>query len=189
VTHKFRPENWERLLSTQRRALLDPEAFVARIGISQGESVADLGAGPGFFTLPLAERVGADGRVYALDVAPEMVAHLRAQALPAQVTVLQSEESRLPVPDASVESALLAFVLHELEHPHEFLLDVRRIVRPSGRLIMLEWIPQEEEIGPPLCERISPEASERMLVGAGWRLASGGAANASNYYQVYTPAS
>lgn len=188
MAHKFNPENWERLLSAQRRTLLDPEAFVARIGIAPGETVADLGAGPGFFTWPLAERVGAGGRVYALDVAPEMVAQLHAQAFPAQVTVLQSEENRLPLPDASVESAFLAFVLHELEHPREFLADVRRIVRPGGRLIVLEWIPQEEETGPPLRERLSPGASEQMLAEASWQLESGGAANASNYYQAYTAA-
>lgn len=187
MAHKFRPENWERLLSAQRRALLDPDEFLVRVGMARGEAVADLGAGPGFFTVPLAARVGETGHVYALDVAPEMVARLRSLPLPAHVTVLQSAESRLPLPDASVDTALLAFVLHELEHPRDFLADVRRIVRPGGRLVVLEWVPQEEEMGPPLHERLAPEASVATVEAAGWRLQSSGAANPSNYYQVYAP--
>ena len=185
MPHKFKPENWERLLSATRRALLDPDQFVVRVDISPGSSVADLGAGPGFFTLPLARRVGSSGRVYALDVAPEMVARLEALALPAHVEVLLSGESHIPLPDGSVDAALLAFVLHELESPQAFLSDVRRIMRPGGRLIVIEWVPQVEELGPPLGERIAPETGKAILAEAGWELRETGVANASNYYQVY----
>lgn len=189
MAHKFRPENWERLLSAERRALLDPEEFLRRLGISPGETVADLGAGPGFFTDHLAQQVGPSGLVYALDVAPEMVALLRRRALPPNVVVLQSQESKLPLPDASVDLAMLAFVLHELEHPRDFLIEARRILKPGGRLLVLEWVPQQEEMGPPLHERLAPTASTALLASAGWALSSEGAANPSNYYQVYQPVS
>lgn len=186
MTHarKFDPANWARLVSPERRALLDPELFLARLAIAAGSTVADLGAGPGFFTEALADRVGAEGRVLALDVSEEMVEVLRSRPLPSQVEVRQSEENRLPVEDGTVDLALLAFVLHELHDPARFLAEVRRILAPGGRLVVLEWVPQVEAMGPPLAERLAPERSERILADAGFAVVEQGMANASNYYLV-----
>ncbi|HEY0969431.1 MAG TPA: methyltransferase domain-containing protein [Gemmatimonadales bacterium] len=181
-TRRFDPAKWRRLVSEERRALLDPAAFVRSLAIPRGATVADLGAGPGFFTPALAEATGPTGRVLALDVAPEMVALLRAQPLPNQVEVLQSEENRLPLADGTVGLALLAFVLHELTEPLRFLAEARRVMSPDGRLVMLEWVPQEEPIGPPLHERLSAAEGERLLTSAGFAVERHGMANASNYY-------
>ena len=188
MAHKFKPQNWERLLSASRRALLNPDRFLALLDIPPGSVVADLGAGPGFFTVPLARCVGPSGRVHALDVSSEMVEHLNAQHLPPQVEVLLSGETTLPLETASIDLALLAFVLHELDHPQAFLMEVRRIIKPSGRLVVLEWVPQVEELGPPIGERISADVSARTLSDAGFVVSTTGIANASNYYHVASPA-
>ena len=184
MTRKFDPEKWERLLSAERRALLDPGAFLDSIGVEAGSTAADLGAGPGFFTGPLAQRVGPGGTVYAVDISPEMVRLLQDQALPGQVKVLLSGENRLPIPDGSVDLALLAFVLHELGEPAQFLTEAKRMLKPSGRLIVLEWVPQEEPMGPPVHERIAEEESRRILASSGFRAEMGALANRSNYYLV-----
>ena len=185
---KFSPERWERLLGSERRVLLDPDAFLERLDVRSGATVADLGAGPGFFTVPLAQRVGPRGKVYAVDVSPEMVRRLQDRSLPPQVEVKLSGENRLPIPDASVDLALLAFVLHELEDPRAFLDEVSRILKPGGELVVLEWVPQEEELGPPLADRVSADEGAEILTFAGFRVASGRDANASNYYLVAHPA-
>lgn len=184
MSRKFNPERWERLLSTERRSLLDPDAFLERLDVKAGATVADLGAGPGFFTLPLAERVGPRGKVYAVDVSPEMIRRLQDRNLPAQVEVKLSGENRLPIPDARVDLALLAFVLHELEDPHAFLREAARVLKPGGDLVVLEWVPQEEELGPPPGDRLPEHASAEILESAGFRVAARGEANASNYYLV-----
>ena len=142
--HKFDAAHWERLLSGERRALLEPGAFIRRLAIPSGAVVADLGAGPGFFTDALADAVGPSGQVHALDVSPDMIEVLRRRDLPPQVTARLSEENRTPLPDASVDLALLAFVLHELDAPLAFLTEARRVLRPGGRLVVLEWVPQVE---------------------------------------------
>lgn len=188
MAKKFNPERWERLLSTERRALLDPDTFLKRLEVRPGATVADLGAGPGFFTVPLAQCVGPHGKVYAVDVSPEMVRRLQDRSLPPQVEVKLSGENRLPIPDASVDLALLAFVLHELEDPRAFLGEVSRILKPGGELVVLEWVPQEEELGPPLEDRLSAEECAEILASAGFRVASRWDANASNYYLVADPA-
>lgn len=179
--HKFTPQNWERLLSNERRRLLDPDKFLDGTDIREGDTVADIGAGPGFFTLPLAERVGPTGKVYALDVAPEMVDQLKLRGLPPQVEILLSGESSLPLPDAVADIALLAFVLHEVHDQTRFLAELRRVLRPAGRLVLLEWIPQEEPTGPPLHERIAPEDASRILTVAGFRVLDQRQVNGSHY--------
>jgi ubiquinone/menaquinone biosynthesis C-methylase UbiE len=185
--HKFAPQNWERLLSDERRQLLNPERFLGILGIREGDAVADIGAGPGFFTLPLAERVGPLGKVYALDVAPEMVEQLHLRRLPPQVEVLLSAESSLPLPSAVADVALLAFVLHEVHDQRAFLAEIGRILRPGGRLVVLEWIQQEELMGPPLHERIGPADASRVLASADFRVLDDGQVNASHYFCIASP--
>lgn len=185
--HKFHPHQWERLLSAERHQLLDPEAFLDRVGVGAGMHVADLGAGPGFFTLPLARRVGTRGHVWALDVAPQMIDVLRERGLPPNAEALLSEESRLPLSDASADLELLAFVLHEVHEPAVFLAEARRVLRPGGRLVVLEWVPQEEEQGPPLHERLTPDRSAALLADGGFEVTERGDANRSHYYLIARP--
>ena len=185
--HRFPSDRWARLVSDERRAFLDPQRVVERLDVRRGSTVADLGAGPGFFTLPLAECVGAAGRVHAVDVSPEMVRVLRERGLPPQVEAEVSEENRFPISDAVVDLAFLAFVLHELSDPTAFLADVRRILAPGGRLAVLEWVPKEEDLGPPLHERLSVDDSMELLADGGFAVIEEGELNASSYLLMAVP--
>ena len=185
---RFDPDNWQRLVSDERRALIDPDRLLARLGVRAGATIADLGAGPGFFTIPLAALVGEAGRVYAVDVSPEMTAVLSRRlaergGLP-QVQVLEGGESTLPIPDRACDLALLAFVLHELPDAPRFLAEVRRILAPGGRLAVIEWVPRAEPMGPPLHERLSTAESEAILAEAGLHVLERGEVNPSNYYLI-----
>ncbi|HEY0996215.1 MAG TPA: methyltransferase domain-containing protein [Gemmatimonadaceae bacterium] len=184
---KFPPEKWDRLLSPERHAFLDPEWVLDRLGVRAGMRVADLGAGPGFFTLPLAARVGAGGTVYATDVAPAMLEALRSRGIPPQVRPLLADEARIPIPDAAVDLALVAFVLHEVVHPAEFLAEVRRILAAGGRLAVLEWIPQDDGMGPPEAERLAEAHARALLADAGFQVVDHGFANTSQYLLVASP--
>jgi ubiquinone/menaquinone biosynthesis C-methylase UbiE len=187
---RFPAEQWTRLLSDERRAMLDPDRFLARLDVRAGATVADLGAGPGFFTLPLARYVGESGRVFAVDVSPDMIEVLRQRLADhggmSQVVAVVSTEHELPIPDHAVELALLAFVLHEIADPDVFLAGVRRVLAPGGRLVVLEWAPREESVGPPLHERLPVTESERILTRAGFEVVERGEANASNYFLIAT---
>ena len=185
--HKFPPEKWDRLLTPQRQAFLDAGWVLDRAGVTAGMHVADLGAGPGFFTLPLADRVGPEGAVYATDISQEMLAALRNRGVPAHVTLVHAGENTIPLPDAAVDIALLAFVLHELVQPAAFLREVQRILRRDGRLVVLEWIPQDDGMGPPIEERISETATRALLEMAGFTVVDRAAANPSQYLLTATP--
>lgn len=182
-THKFDPQHMSRLESPERRRSLDPDRILALLPLSAGQTVADIGCGPGYFTLPLARKVGA-GRVYALDVQEEMLARVRhklAQEKITNVVVALSSDAELPVPDASLDGAFMAFVLHEADDRSGFLKSVHRALKPGGWLAVLEWQRREMPEGPPLHERLSPRQVRLALGKAGLAYAEGHEMNDKQY--------
>ena len=171
--HKFDPDHRAHLDSPRRRTYLDPDRILGALGIREGSVLADVGAGIGFFTIPAAHLVGPRGRVYALDLATPMLDDLRERVAEAgvdNVVVLHSSEDRLPLPDASVDLAFIACVLHELDGPGT-LRECRRILRPSGRLAIIDWKKIEQDEGPPEGHRISEAQAHGILEAAGFRVA------------------
>ncbi|MGC8763449.1 MAG: class I SAM-dependent methyltransferase [Acidobacteriota bacterium] len=166
MAHRFDPANVHKLESEERRRL-PPQEILQRVGLGEGMVFADVGAGAGFFTLPAAGLVGASGKVYALDVSEEMLAHLRAKTLPPQVEVLLCGEESLPLPGACCDLVFSAFVLHEVPRPAAFLRELGRVAKPRAAVVVLDWRPIEEEEGPPLEERIAPEKAEGLFAAAG----------------------
>lgn len=173
MPHMFNPAHADRLLSPERRQMHDPDAVLDAIGVSSGMRVADVGCGPGLFTLPAAERVGAGGRVYALDVQPEMVKRVEERAAEAglgNIQTIVSKEAELPLPDSAVDVALLANVLHESGDRPRFLAEIGRTLRPGGVLGVVDWRKEEMPMGPPVADRLSPDQVEADLRAAGFEV-------------------
>lgn len=169
--HKLNPEHAARLLDPERRTWLNPEEILTALGVRPGMRLADVGAGPGFFSVPAAEMVGASGRVYALDVQPEVLAMLeeRAKAMGlASLEALVSTEDRLPLPDAAVDAALLVNVLHEARDRSALLREVARVIRPGGTVGIVEWRKEAGTKGPPVADRLSASEIEAALRAAGF---------------------
>ncbi len=168
--HKFDPSRAERLLSEERASALPPEDVLALLGAQPGHVVVDVGCGPGFFALPLARRVGPEGRVLALDIIPEMLARLRDRLAVEGVKNVEpvlSKEARLPLPSASCDRALLVNLLHELANPAGLLAEVARVLRPGGRGLAVDWAPRPSPTGPPLDVRVPPARAGEWLRTAG----------------------
>jgi len=169
--HKYRVEHRAHLDSAERRSYLDAERIMAGFRLAPGTRVADVGAGTGFFAIPAARIVGPSGKVFAVDLAPEMLEDLQAKLardpLP-NVVALRSTEDRIPLSDASVDFALLACVLHELDGPGT-LLECRRILVPDGRLGVVDWVKVDMEFGPPKGHRLDEVEAQAILRDAGFR--------------------
>ena len=73
MTHKFDAKNRHKLDNPKRREMLPPEKTLIRLGLKQGDIVADIGCGIGYFTIPAANIVGDSGKVFAMDISPEML--------------------------------------------------------------------------------------------------------------------
>lgn len=169
MAHRFDPREKHKLESPERRRHLPPERVLELLDLKPGETLLDLGCGTGYFALPAAERVGPSGRVLAVDVEEEMLAEVQKKASGlTQIELVRSETYRVPLPEAVAEAALLAFVLHEVEDPVRLLREVRRLLKPGGRVLVLEWQKKETPMGPPVSERLTEDETRAFLERAGF---------------------
>jgi ubiquinone/menaquinone biosynthesis C-methylase UbiE len=138
----------------EREAEEAPSKAIAALEIRAGQVVADVGAGSGYYSVRLARAVGENGRVYATDIQPEMLALLKSKIAAERLSnvepVLGTEtDPKLPV--AAVDLALMVDVYHELARPQEMLRALKRALRPDARLVLIEfrkesvWVPIREE--------------------------------------------
>ena len=119
-----------------------PERVIAALGIRSGDRVADLGAGSGYFTLRLAPAVGADGRVYAVDVDEEMNEYLRqrvAQAGVVNVDVILGRFEDPLLPDGGVDLVLMVDTYHHLDDRPAYFRNLRRDLTPGGRVAVIDY--------------------------------------------------
>jgi ubiquinone/menaquinone biosynthesis C-methylase UbiE len=147
-----------------------------------GMRVADVGCGPGFFTLDLARRVGPAGSVLAVDLRPDLLAFLALRAPPPHVRTLAWDMRAAPLPERGFDLVMLTDVLHHVEDP----ADVLRALRGAGsRLLVAEFDPDGPgEMGPPRGDRIPRAALERLLREAGWSVLRGEAEPFEHYALV-----
>ena len=185
MAHIFDPLNALRLEREERHQLLRPSQTLARLGVARGMTVVDVGAGTGFFTRAASGLVGPEGRVHAVDVSDTMLDHLRELGVPPNVSVSACEPLRVPLPAGTADVVLAAFVVHEAPDRRAFLDELARLLKPGGRVLVLEWKRQDEEHGPPMAERLDEADLDRMLDGR--RIVDGGDLNSSHYYRIFQP--
>jgi SAM-dependent methyltransferase len=126
-----------------------PEIALNALGIKEGMTVADVGAGVGYFTTRLAKRVGRDGKVYATDIQPEMLARLQDRLDNDGITNVETllgtqVDPRLP--EGKVDLILMVDVYHELAQPQRMLYQLRKALKPDGRLVLIEYRKEDPTI-------------------------------------------
>ena len=159
------------LMSPDRARILDTFLILNMSGVNLHDTVADIGCGPGFFSVPLAKYL-VNGKLYALDIDDQMLSACRETVAKAQmgnVEILKCGEFDFPLEPGSVNGAFLAFVVQQSQDKSRFLRAVRELVRPRGWCTILEWYRIETEIGPPLERRIDPAELQQMAEAAGFR--------------------
>ena len=169
---KFDPKNKELLVSQDRRNALDVYKLLRIFPILSHHTVADVGCGPGFFTIPMAKMV-FDGKIYALDVQDEMLDAVRAEVAKVNLTnvdVVKSQEKKLPLEDESIDGVVAAFVLQEATSPRTLLKEAMRCLKNHGWLVVLEWYKREMEEGPPVSQRIDMDEMKELTAKAGFRV-------------------
>ncbi len=189
---KFDPANKHLLFAEDRIERFDRYELLRSLGVGAGKVVADLGCGPGFFTLPASELVGPSGKVFAVDVQQEMVDDLRsrlAQQGITNVVVRRSSELEPSIPQRSVDLALLAFMLHEIDQRSTFLLAAKRLLRDDGRIAVLEWEKIETPTGPSLEERVTADEIIADAAAAGLALVEQRSIHEWHYVLTFVPRS
>ena len=135
-----------------------PHEVLTALKLKAGEVVADIGAGSGYFTFRLAHHVGDTGRVYAVDVSPEMIVHLnrRIRDLKAQnvVAILSAPDDPLLM-DGSVDRFFICDTWHHIENHERYLSRMKRMLKPGGQVVMVDFKKAETPVGPPQEMRIA----------------------------------
>jgi ubiquinone/menaquinone biosynthesis C-methylase UbiE len=129
---------WSSLLEAVRRRRASPEARLAEAGVAKGMSVADIGAGYGFFAFPAAEMVGEGGTVYAVEPNPRRAKEISARADEGGVKNLKVLEARAEdlseIPAGAIDVAMSMSSFHHFADAGRALLELRRTVRPGGTI-------------------------------------------------------
>lgn len=152
----------------------DPARLLEALELREGEIVADVGAGSGYHTFRIAPLVGLRGRVFAVDVQPEMVGVLRqkARALGASnVEIVLGAPQDPKLPEGTAHLALLVDVYHEFAWPYEMMRALRRALRPGGRVVVVEFRKEDPRVPIKEVHKMSEEQIRREMaaVGLRWR--------------------
>jgi ubiquinone/menaquinone biosynthesis C-methylase UbiE len=174
-TRLFPPQDLGLLEGPDRDAWQKPEQIMDALGIADGAAVADLGAGGGWFTIRLARRVGPNGVVYAEDIQPQMIESIQRrverEGLKNVVTVQGTAvDPRLPA--EALDAVLIVDTYNELEDPVELLRNVRRSLKPRGRVGIIEFKSDGFGPGPPQEERVEESRILNDATSAGLTLLS-----------------
>jgi ubiquinone/menaquinone biosynthesis C-methylase UbiE len=181
---RFDPKSLQKLEAPDRGlqfpvdAILDAAGVCGALNVGPlnvgAMNVADIGAGSGYFTLPIARRV-SPGKVYAVDVSTELLAVIRGKlavdGAPENVELMVGEDSATGVAEGACDLIFLSAVWHEIDNHADALREFRRIAAPKARLAIVDWSPGGvHPPGPPLEHRVGRDAVERALEDGGWRV-------------------
>jgi SAM-dependent methyltransferase len=125
------------------------QRLLQELQIQPGQIVCDLGCGNGFYTLKLARLVGTSGKVYAVDIQPEMLSILKRRADRARVENIVPVQGRVAdprLPANRFDLVLIVDVYHELSHPAEVLRAIRTSLKPTGRIALAEFRTEDPEV-------------------------------------------
>jgi predicted methyltransferase len=160
----FPPENLGLLEAPDREAWQKPEQIMDALGIAEGSTVADIGAGAGWFTIQLARRVGPNGTVYAQDVQRQMLEATRRRVAREGLQNVQTRlgSGSLPnLPDRTLDAVLMVDMYSEVDSPDRvpFLRNLAAALKPGGRLGIVNYKPGTGGPGPAPDEGVRIESA------------------------------
>jgi len=152
---------------------MNPDKIVAGFGITEGMMIADFGSGAGYFTILLAQRVGNDGKVFALDIQESALDNVRVKAKVAGLENIETIRSNLEVlgssglADNSQDIVLLANILFQSEQKAEIIKEAVRVLKNDGSLVVIDWKRATGGFGPPDNLRTDEIAMRSLVLGEG----------------------
>jgi ubiquinone/menaquinone biosynthesis C-methylase UbiE len=166
-----------------------PTRALQMMQIAPGMTVADIGAGSGYFTERLARLVGPAGRVFATDIQPGMIELLKRR-LSAQtiqnVSVILSEPSNPLLPPGAIDLALMVDVYHELGEPQTVLKHIRTALKPDGRLVLVEYKGEDPTIPILPSHKMTVAQAKIELEAEGFTLATANSSLPRQHVLIFT---
>ncbi|MGR3765829.1 class I SAM-dependent methyltransferase [Rossellomorea sp. NS-SX7] len=167
--HLFEHHKASKLLDPKRQEMVPVNNVLELLQLGKDDTVADLGCGNGYLTLPIAKSV--DTKVHAVDLQQEMLEYLQHRAKEANVNNIEYEKASLEYLSfnkSTLDKIVSAFVLHEVPNLTKVFQDLSDMLKDNGIWLILDWEAVESEMGPPLEERIPSEELAQQLETAGF---------------------
>ena len=170
---------------------IEPEAIVKVLDILPGMRVADFGAGAGFYTIPVAKRVGTAGRVYAFDIRKEVLEIIRSKARERRLSNVETLRADLETKEGShlkdnaVDIVIISNILFQIEHKKNLAEEAFRILKPSGRTVLMEWNEEKKILGPMLAHRVNRQEAEEIFLKTGFSFEKEFNAGESHYGLIF----
>lgn len=172
-----------------RDAYQKPHEVMAALGLREGEIVADIGAGSGYFTFRLARHVGDKGKVYAVDTNPDMIIHINRRIRDMQVknvvALLAASDDPLLM-DASIDRFFICDTWHHISSKEQYLALMKRMLKPGGQIIMIDFQKKELPVGAPMEMKIAREDLIRQMEANGFKIAQEHTFLPYQYFLVFT---
>ena len=149
---------------------------IAKLPVTKNSVVADIGAGTGYYTFRIAKKV-PQGKVYAVEIQDAAIKYLknRSKVLnQSNVTVVKGDEQTPNLPNNTIDLAIMVDVYHELLFPHEMLQNIRRSLKPKGRLLLLEYRAEDPKVGIKALHKMSVAQVNKELSVNGFHLLQDG---------------
>lgn len=147
--------------------------MIASLGVKPGMTVCDMGCGNGFYSVQLAKMVGEKGKVYAVDIQPEMLKMLEERAEKAKVANIAPVLGELwdpKLPAGKIDLILLVDVYHEFSHPEQMLAAMRESLAPNGKIVLVEFRGEDPEVPIKVEHKMSKEQILKELLPNGFKV-------------------
>lgn len=170
----------------------DPKTNVLQLGLRDGMRVADLGSGSGHYALAVAAAVGNDGKVYAIDVHEDMLKHVKDAAHEKGIRNIETVWGNIEkaggtkLRDHSLDAAVLSNTLFQLDQKPQVLAEIKRILKPEGKLLVIDWAGAYGGMGPKPGHVVSESAAEELFITAGFHKQKDFRAGPHHYAIVFT---
>ena len=196
-SHHRRPADIRQYLEHLDRAERDtdqqPERVIEALGLQPGLSVADIGAGSGYFTRRFVQAVTEKGKVYAVDVEPDMLQYAKASLarmpIPSTVEFILAQPGNPQLPRQSVDLIFLCNVYHHLDDRPAYFSNVRPALKPGGRVAVIDFYhdARSGDVGFPRKHLVARDTVVEEMVKAGFQLVREHTFLARQYFLEFSP--